>query len=64
MSGLGLLTSFIGQALAVTVIEKTAANQGEIILSLAQNQRIPGILSGTANDHVTQVSGVAHALMK
>ncbi len=60
MSGLGLLASFVGQALAVTAIENTAGTQGEIIPSLGQNQRIPGSLSGTANIHGAEVSAIAH----
>ena len=62
LSGLGLLASFVGQALAATAIENIARTQGEIIPSLAQNQRIPGIVSATANDHGGEVSAIAHQL--
>jgi hypothetical protein len=59
--GLGLLINFVGQALAATAIERTARTQWELIPSLAQDQnRIPGSLSGIANDHGTQVSAIAH----
>jgi hypothetical protein len=59
--GLGLLINFVGQALAATAIERTARTQGELIPSLAQDQnRIPGSLSGIANDHGAQVSAIAH----
>ena len=61
---LGILASFVGQALAATAIEKAARTQGEIIPSLAQNQRIPGIVSATANDHGGEVSAIAHPLKK
>jgi hypothetical protein len=64
LSGLGLLVSFVGQALAATAIENIARTQGEIIPNLAQNQRIPGTLSGTANDHGAEVSAIAHPLTK
>jgi len=62
LAGLGLLASFVSQALAATAIEKAARTQGEIIPSLAQNQRIPGIVSATANDHGGEVSAIAHPL--
>jgi hypothetical protein len=58
--GLGLLASLVGQALAVTTVENTARTQGELIPSLAQNQRIPGSLSEIANDHGAEVSAIAH----
>jgi len=61
---LGILASFVGQALAATAIENIARTQGEIIPNLAQNQRIPGTLSGTANDHGAEVSAIAHPLTK
>ena len=64
LSGLGLLASFVGQALAATAIENIARTQGEIIPNLAQNQRIPGTLSGTANDHGAEVSAIAPPLTK
>ena len=64
LAGLGLLASFVSQALAATAIEKAARTQGEIIPSLAQNQRIPGIVSATANDHGGEVSAIAHPLKK
>lgn len=60
MLGLGLLASFVGQALAVTAIEKIARTQGELIPNLAQNQRVPGSLSEIANDHGAVVSAIAH----
>ena len=64
LSGLGILASFVGQALAATAIENIARTQGEIIPNLAQNQRIPGTLSGTANNHGPEVSAIAHPLTK
>jgi hypothetical protein len=60
LSAVGLLASFVGQALAATAIENIARTQGEIIPSLAQNQRMPGSLSGTANIHGVEVSAIAH----
>src|SRR5690349_2165976 len=61
--GLGLIINFVGQALAATAIERTARTQGELIPSLAHDQnRIPGSLSGIANDHGAQVSAIAHSV--
>jgi hypothetical protein len=60
LSAVGLVASFVGQALAATAIENIARTQGEIIPSLAQNQRIPGSLLGTANIHGAEVSAIAH----
>lgn len=61
--GLGLLINFVGHALAATAIERTARTQGELIPSLAQDQnRIPGSISGIANDHGAQVSAIAHRI--
>lgn len=57
--GLGLLASFVDQALAATAIEKLARTQGDNIPSLAQNQQIPGSLSGRANIHGGEVSALA-----
>ena len=64
LSGLGLLSSLVGQALAATAIENTAKTQGEIIPNLAQDQRTHGGLSGIANDHGEDVSAIAHLSMK
>jgi hypothetical protein len=61
--GLGLIINFVGQALAATAIERTARTQGQLIPSLAHDQnRIPGSLSGIANDHGAQVSAIAHSV--
>jgi hypothetical protein len=65
--GLGLLASFVGQALAATAIENIitqARTQGATIPSLAQDQRIPGTVSGTANELGGEVSAIAHPVTK